>query len=206
MHSLDILLSEHIQKSLQENLGKKETKRIEGELYSWYEISLKQSMTLFDKLHKVLVNIYGKSAAAALEKKFVRPVIQCKSGELSKDTVSVMLHDPDLIQKVFEIVRDDGNMSMLRVLKKPLTIQQINDDPELSEYSDKTIYRKIRILSDLGFVMTYDSVKSEDNMTVRRYRSTLDGIEIGIRDTISISVMMSKEIAEKSMVLSTVFA
>ena len=50
MHSLDLLLSEHIQKSLEKNLGIKETKRIEGELYSWYEINLKQSMTLFDKI------------------------------------------------------------------------------------------------------------------------------------------------------------
>ena len=206
MHSLDILLSEYIQKSLQDNLGKKETKRIESELYSWYEINLKQSMTLFDKLHKILVNLYGKSAAAALEKRFVKQVIQCKPGELSKNTVTITLHEPDLIQKVFEIVKDDGHMAILKVLKKPLTIQQTNDSPELSEYSDKTIYRKMGILSDLGFVMTFDSIKSDDNMTVKRYRSTFDGMEIKIKDKISVTVSMSKEIAEKSLVLSTVFS
>ena len=202
------MLSSHIQKSLRENLGKKETKRIEEELYLWYKMDLTQAIKQFDTLDRILVNMYGKDGARALEKRFVRPVIEPNSKKAMKGTVTLTINDTDLINDLFTVIKDEGCMEIINILKKePMIVSQIITHKKLQKYSDKTIYRKIGSLFATGCIMVSGYTQSEENKRVKVYRSTFDAIDLKIDgNNIAMAITIRKEIVNDSLILSTVFS
>jgi len=206
MSGIDTMLARYIHRSLRENLSKKEVEEIEKDLYSWYKMNLEESMMHFDALDRVLVNMYGKKAALELEKKFVLPVI--KTTDIDSDTVTLDLNDADLIEQIFAVIKDESSMKIINILKeKPMTSQQIMAHKSLEKYSEKTIYRKMGDLYDMGCIEILGHTKSEDNRRVRIYQSVIDAIDLRIDgNTVAISITIRKEVIDKSMILSTVFS
>jgi len=209
MPTLDSMLARYIHDSLRENLGKKQVKEIEEELYSWYKIDLEESMMQFDALDRVLVNMYGKRGALALEKQFVLPVIETSTGTNSKNMVTFSLNDADLTDEMFAVIKDDSSMKIINMLKeKPMTAQQIMIHKSLKDdYSEKTIYRKIGELSDIGCIGISGHTKSDDNRRVRIYESVFDAIDLRIEgNTMAIRITVREKTVRKSLILSTVFS
>lgn len=207
MTELDTMLAEFVIKSMEKNLGKKTTKRIENELQEWYQVDLKNAITQFDKLDRVLANIYGKKAARALEKKFTVPIVdQTKTN--AKDTITLTLNDRTLSQQLFDVLKDDINRKILQILRDtPLPIFELVRHEFFERYSDKTIYQKMWQLSKMGLITITGYTQSPDNKRVKIYGSILESTSMQIDgQDILVSITIPKKIAESSTIFASVFS
>ena len=130
------MLSQYIKKTLEEQLGKKMTAKVEQELDLWYHVTLDEASYQFEKLDRVLSSIYGKSAARALERRFLKTIIHTDSSSIDDDDknaranpkrqdqrqqqqrqyVAVTITEPQLVQSILTVIEDESFRKIFDVM------------------------------------------------------------------------------------------
>ena len=134
-------------------------------------------------------------------------VIEPNSRKTAKNTVMLTINDLDLINEIFAIIKDKSCMEIINMLKKEsMTASQIITNKKLQEYSEKTIYRKIGLLYDMGCLTILGHIQSKDNKRVKVYSSTFDTVDLKIDgNNIAMAITVREKIINDSLILSTVF-
>ena len=205
MTGLDNMIYKYIKKSLENELGKKNITKIQQELQSWYQIDLDEAIIQFEKLDRVLTNIYGKIPARALEKKFISPILDATSS--SKGTTVFTIKDSELRQLILAVIGDDSFRKIFDAMNgKIMTLLDILEKAEL-DLSEQSQYRKADVLIKNGLIVESGSIIGKGGRNVKTYQKMFEEINITVDKGNEIQVVMTvdnKSVLEKSLIMSTV--
>ncbi|QMU55404.1 MAG: hypothetical protein GKS07_11200 [Nitrosopumilus sp.] len=211
MAGIDNMLAQYIRKSLEDQLGKKTTSQIEQELDSWYQIDLDGAIRQFEKLDRVLVNMYGKGPARSLEKRFLKPIIQTNNmtnedEDNPGNNVAITITEPELVQTILTIVEDESFREIFEVMEGDKSFENILQDADL-EIARPSAYRKMEHLAKNGLIMETGYVTGQGSRKVKTYKKIFDAIDIQMNGgAISIVMAVDKNVFENSVILGTILS
>jgi len=204
------MLAQYIRKSFEDQLGEKTTSKIEQELDSWYQIGLDEAIYQFEKLDRVLVNMYGKGSARSLEKRFLKSIIQANNQNNddgnSNHHHTITITEPQLVQTILTMVEDESFRKIFDVMNTDNSFEGILHDADLN-IAKPSAYRKMEHLVRNGLIMETGYVTGQGNRRVKTYKKIFDEINIQMYDgTISIVMTISNNAFENSVILSTILS
>ncbi len=202
------MLSQHIKKILETQLGKKIASKIKQELHLWYQIDLDDAVTQFEKLDRVLTEIYGKSSAKSLEKRFLKLIIDANSiKNRSYQYQTITVTEPQLVQTVLTVIEDESFRKIFRVMTKgDLSFEKILEISDIG-LTRASAYRKMESLVKTGLIMETGYIMGDNGRKVKTYKKTFDGIDIRLnRGAVSLMMTINNETFQDSVILNTVFA
>jgi len=214
-NGIDNMLAQYIRKSLENQLGKKTTYKIEQELDSWYQIGLDEATHQFEKLDRILVNMYGKGPARSLEKRFLKPIIQTNNPINGDDkgnrdnNISITITEPQLVQTILTIVEDESFRKIFEAMDKDNSFEGILHDADL-EITKPSTYRKMEHLAKNGLIMETGHVTGQESRKVKTYKKIFNQIDIQMRgggsNAISIVMTVNNNVFENSVILGIILS
>lgn len=208
---IDNMLARYIRKSFEDQLGKKTASQIEQELDSWYHIDLDGAIQQFEKLDRVLVNMYGKGPARSLERRFLKPIIKTNNltngdGDALGNNVAITITEPQLVQTVLTIVEDASFREIFEVMDRDKSFESILKDADL-EIARPSAYRKMEHLAKNGLIMETGYVMGRGSRKVKTYKKIFDAIDIQMDGgAISIVMTVNKNVLETSVILGIILS
>ena len=209
MTGIDNMLAQYIRKSLEDQLGKKTASKIEQELDSWYQIDLDEAIQQFEKLDRVLINMYGKGPARSLEKRFLKPIIQTNNttdnDNFDKD-ITITITEPQLVQTVLTIVEDESFRKIFEAMEKDNSFEGILHNADL-EIGKPSTYRKMEHLVKNGLIMETGYVTGQGSRKIKTYKKIFDEIDIQMYGgAISIVMTVNNSAFENSIILGIILS
>lgn len=203
MTGIDSMLAKYIRKSLEDQLGKKVVSKIEQELSSWYQINLDEAINQFEKLDRILVNIYGKHSAKSLEKRFLKSIIRTNY-QANDSTITIT--EPQLVQIILTIVEDESYRKIFHVMHKDNSFERVLEIADLN-IAKPSAYRKMEHLAKNGLIMETGYTVGQGNRRIKTYKKIFDGIDIQMHDNkLSIVMTVNPTAFQKSVILGTIFS
>ena len=218
MTGIDNMLSQYIKVSLESQIGKKATLKIEQQLDLWYQISLDEAVTQFEKLDRVLTDIYGKNPAKSLEKRFLKSIIDTKNISVNNNnddnkstdnntSCKITITEPELIKTIMSMVGDESFRKIFDAINgNEMGILEILRVANL-DLSDKTKYRKIDELIKSGLIVESGYVMGNMGRRVKAYKKIFDALDVTLNDD-AIQVTMTVNIQstlKNSVIINSAF-
>ena len=207
MGGLDHFLSQSLEYTIRENLGKQTVNKIEKRLFEKHGLSLAQSVKEFQKLDLVLREHFGKGADG-IEEKFFKNL--CSFNPTTKDEKRlnnnkktwITITDPKLTGKVLEAFGDEDKKGIISsVNEEPKIVYQILKESKIPQTSG---YRKINSLIDNGILIVDGHIETKEGKKVNKYRTAFKNMHINImKNDITVDIQVdNKNALEESSILS----
>ncbi|MBA4718972.1 MAG: hypothetical protein HRO68_07740 [Nitrosopumilus sp.] len=209
MTGIDNMLGYYLKKSLETELGEKTVSKIIEELHSWYQISLDDAITQFDKIDRILVNIYGNKSAKSLEKRFLKPIIEMSSAKQG-EMISITIKSPELIQSIISIIEDVSFRKIFDAISvgnnNDASVENILNIANL-DLSEQSSYKKIDILIKTGLIMETGYTMGSRGRRVKTYQKIFDKINIKMNHKLELVLIINdNSVIKKSLILQTICA
>lgn len=203
MGGLDLFLSDLLRNEIESFLGKKTINKIEKRLFEKYGLTLRESMEDFEKFDDVLCEIFGAGSKGVI-RSILSDLCNLKKSKGRKDSL-VTLHDPNLTEKILEMLGDKDYRKILDLLiDKSLTSYEILDKVEIPQAS---AYRKIEALVDSGLLVENGKASGNRGRHAIKLTTLYRGLDMSIvKNRITVQVKMSKSMLQKSTILSTQYS
>lgn len=203
MGGLDYLIADLFRSEIEEDLGKRTTKKIEKRLFEKYGITLTQSMNDFAKFDDTLREFFGKGARGMI-RSTLRRLCSLDRSKGKKDA-SVTVHDPNLTETILEMLGDRDYRRILDMLIcKTMTSQEILKNLDIPQAS---AYRKIDALVDAGLLVEDGKIVPESGRPTILLTTVYRGLDMRIeKNQVIVQVMLNKRMLAKSTILSTVYS
>ena len=195
-----MLLSDLLRKEIQVFLGKTTINKIEKRLFEKYGITLTESMEDFTKFEEILKEIFGGGGRGML-RSILNNLCNLQKNEGRKDSF-VTLHNPKMTEKILGMLGDKDYRKILDLLiDKSLTAYEILDKVEIPQAST---YRKIESLMNVGLLVENGRITEKSGRPAARITTIYRGLDMKIlKNRITIQVKISKNMLQKSTILST---
>ena len=195
---LDTLLVTSLQKTIEQNLGKKTLNKIEQRLIERHGMNIAQAIKDFYKFDSVLREFFG-AGADGLETKFLQNIVHLEKPNKS-NTSWIVIQDQDLAKIFLQCFGDDDTKRIMNtVLEKPLIVADILDSCKIPQTSG---YRKINSLIKYGLLVSNGYLIIKDGKKVTRYETLFHNVKIAIEKNL---IIVKVQLKEQSVTNSSIF-
>ena len=198
MGGIDAIISERFRKNIAASLGPIAIKNIEDNLQNEYNITLEESMKEFDKFILIIKKIFG-SGYKGLLKNILKDTCTIKLNDKQ-----MIIHDKQIIKKIFEVTSDEDNRKILDLLiSRSLTTNEIIKKIELPPTST---YRKIELLTRTGLLVEIGKEQTEFGRPSSKLITVYHQFDVSvIKNKIFLTIKISKNMLEKSTIIQALY-
>ena len=194
MPGIDALIAKQLSDEIKKSLDKKTLRQLERRLFSKYGLSIKQSISDFEKFDVVLKEFLG-SQTKEFEKKCINQIYTSDDTKKNK-YILIKINNQNLVRTILNCCADDETIKILnQSLKKNLTIHEIITKTKIPKSS---VYRKIEKLIRSGILLKTKKTISTGKR-VEKYHPVFDKFTI-IFDAQNITV---QALVDKKIFLSS---
>ena len=193
MPGIDELISKSLASGIKGNLGPLLEKKVKIDLFKEYGTSIKQAISDFSKLDKIL-RVHLQSEASGFEQKCLGEIIALKS---LNGSLTVTIKDKKMVNSILEILGDKEYRKIIEsTLSKPLLISELINTLKLPKTSG---YRKVNFLIRNGFLIDVGKELTMKRRSVQKYTTIFQKINFEMNPKQSfVKLSMSLKIIEQS--------
>ena len=208
---IDILLSQSIRKSLEEDLGKPVMTKIENRLSEKFDSDLYDAVLNFQKMDIVLREIYGKGADGIEDRVFKR-MLEINTSKKDKNVSTITIKDSSVIKTALGLIGDHGVQQILKVLSPNNEKQDGNymTKQEMINATNMTQtigYAKIDSMIRCGLLEVKEHGESKiDKRRVAKYQTSFNNLTTSINSSgdVSANITVSNEHVKNSNILTVI--
>ncbi len=198
MPGIDALVANQLSEEIKKSLDKKTLRQLERRLFTKYGLSIKQSISDFDKFDIVLKEFLG-SQSQDFEKKCLNKIYESEDTK-NDNNVLVKINNQNLVHFILNCCADEETIKILNAsLKKDRTINEILT---ITKIPKSSAYRKIDKLIRRGMLVKTKTTISKSKR-VDKYRLVFDKFTINFEaQNITVTALVNKKIFHESSTLN----